>query len=1122
MSKAPGATPDQKKASSPEASAWVSANAGSGKTHVLVDRVIRLMLEGADPSTILCLTYTKAAATEMANRLHERLGEWIGLDDQALSLRLASIGCDRIDARIRDRARRLFTAALETPGGFKIQTIHAFCERILQLFPVEAGVAPGFEVLDQNQASFLLEQSRDFVLLRAQQDESGALAKAFAAIVRHAQTEAFDDLLDALMAKRRELQDILDHYKTLENVGNELKLQLGIGIDQTLDEVQEQFLKFDRGIAQRLASEFSSSGKRDQETGVRFRNLLNATEAVAASQAYRSIFYKSDGSAPKLLTSIVTKELRATHPWADAWLHSEYERVISLVQVEDNLLRIEATLALLRLAREIIAHFESSKQRRGAYDFEDLILRTRDLLTDRQAAQWVLYKLDRGFEHVLVDEAQDTSLAQWQIVNALTEEFFSGEGARARANRTFFVVGDHKQSIYSFQGADPAAFEFSRSKFRTQIQNSNQVFYDVDLTISYRSTAEILKMVDMVFAEGSRARIGLDGLMPRTLHHESNRKNQPGLFELWPLVRPEDYPDPEPWQAPVDREPAKSPRRILARKIAHTIKSWIGKRTIAALGRTVEPGDILILFRTRSLLFDALISELRKVGVPVAGADRLKLSKNIAVLDMMALARFVLLPEDDYSLACVLKSPLVPQPISEETLFDLTHGRGKASLWTMVSKSNEADCAEDFQTLKTWLKLSEHTRPFEFLSAVLTKSRTSILARLGSEAGDALDALLEASLTYEENYSSSLSGFADWFRNEDAEIKRNMESGRGEVRLMTVHGAKGLESNIVILPDTTTIPTDRKSSGLMFVDVGPDKPRIPLWRLAKLSQSPVIEGWKDTLKETGFEEYRRLLYVAMTRARDELYICGSHSKNELNENSWYAMVEQSLTEPLDGCGIWRHGPDPVWSEASSAGKTVAGAAPDWLRGAPAFPDIAQKSVAPTRLVQRRSRGSKAALSRGRVIHKLLQELPQTAPQKQLDFAHRILKHNNLDLTLADKIIGLIGDPEHRDFFGPGSQAEVTIGAVLPDGRRLTGQIDRLVMRENDILILDYKTDWDPPADLTPEHPYVLQLASYVMALGQAYENRPVRAALLWTSAPRLTWVPEDMMKSAISNMAAIT
>ncbi|MGH9425289.1 MAG: UvrD-helicase domain-containing protein, partial [Terriglobia bacterium] len=379
-------------------------------------------------------------------------------------------------------------------------------------------------------------------------------------------------------------------------------------------------------------------------------------------------------------------------PWIEVWLSQDYSRSADIIERIDNLTRIEATCALLALADAMISKFESEKKTRGAYDFDDLILKTRDLLVDKSSAQWVLYKLDRGIEHVLVDEAQDTSLAQWEIVSALTQEFFSGTGSREIPDRTLFVVGDRKQSIFSFQSADPAAFEYSREIFGAQITNVGQAFNTVDLTISYRSTSEVLAAVDMVFAEGSRARVGLDGLHPKILHHGSNRKDERGLFELWPLMEADDKAEREPWQAPVDQYPPKSGLRKLAQKLAETIKSWIGKRHIAALNRAVEAGDILILFRTRSSLFDILISEMRKAGIAVAGADRLKLSENIAILDIMALVQFVLLLEDDYSLACVLKSPLVPTPLTEEELFKLAPGRGTASLWSRLSASGDASC----------------------------------------------------------------------------------------------------------------------------------------------------------------------------------------------------------------------------------------------------------------------------------------------------------------------------------------------------------------------------------------------------------------------------------------------
>ncbi len=1116
------ATPEQKTASNPAASAWVGANAGSGKTHVLVDRVTRLMLAGVDPMSILCLTFTKAAAKEMANRLHERLGEWVGLSDASLVQRLRQMGNDDAGPHTLARARRLFTTALETPGGLKIQTIHAFCERILQLFPVEAGFAPGFAVLESSQSKQLLREARDHVLRQAQTDAASPLAQALDIVTRHTQSDSFDALLERLLSKRQALSVALSHHGSVDGMGQELRVQLGVGPGQRPEILRGELLNFDRAAIGKIVSALASSDKAtNRKTAEGLAALVKANDGPQAETLCRRIYFSSDGETPKKSSSIITEALQKDNPWIREWLSQEYSRCVGIIAQIDNLARIEATCALFTLADAMIARFESQKRLRGAYDFDDLILKTRDLLVDRSSAQWVLFKLDRGIEHVLVDEAQDTSLAQWEIVGALTQEFFSGTGSRETLDRTLFVVGDRKQSIFSFQGADPAAFEGSREIFGTQIRNVGQTFNTVDLTISYRSTREVLAAVDTVFAEGTRARVGLDGLHPQTLHHESNRRDDRGLFELWPLVEADEKAEREPWQAPVDQYPPKSAPRKLAQKLAGMIKARIGKPHMSLPGRVVEAGDILVLFRTRNSLFDILISELRKAGIPVAGADRLKLSESIAVLDIMALVQFVLLPEDDYSLACVLKSPLVPAPLTEEELFDLAHGRGTMPLWTRLSASNNGNCIKDWAVLEEWRNASEGARPFEFLSWVLIRTRKAFLARLGSEAGDALDALLEASLTYEENHSSSLAGFATWFASEDTEIKRNMDRGSGEVRLMTVHGAKGLESSIVILPDTTSTPRNTAASALMFVDPHRDGPKLPFWRLSGLSQSPAIEDWKNNDKLLELEEQRRLLYVAMTRARDELYVCGYKSKNRIDENSWYALVADAIQSPVEsldtqGVASFAHATTPDRPKVKQD-------IPDWLYGTPPFPDTLRKTWSPTHLPgMRHGARPSGAVARGRALHRILQDLPQMPPEARLEYARRRLAKSQLDPALADRIVHLIAMPEHRDFFGPGSQAEVSIGAMGPEGQMMTGRIDRLVIRSHDILLLDYKTDWDVPGALAPDHPHVLQLAGYARALGQAYGGRPVRAAILWTALPRLDWLAAETLQKAIASMAAIT
>ncbi len=1130
MSDMKRATPQQRQASDPKSSVWVSANAGSGKTHVLVDRVIRLMLDGVDPASILCITYTKAAAAEMAGRVHRQLGSWVGLSDEELTRHLEHMGRTRIDAEILARARRLFTAALETPGGFKIQTIHAFCERILHLFPIEAGMSPDFMVLDERQTAEFLAASRDAVLLEAQKDNGSDLAQAFQLISKHAQPDAFDALLESMLKQRHGLQQLMEEHGTLAAMGSVLKKKLGFSTSDTVASLRKEFLAMDGVVAREAVARMEVSLKTNQKTAAIYAMLLSGCDPEHAETICRNRFYNSDGTTPLAFSSIVTNTFAALHPHIGDWLSTECDRMANLIGKLDNLARVEATLALTALLLAIVTHFETTKQIRGTHDFDDLIFRTRDLLSDKTAAQWVLYKLDRGFEHVLVDEAQDTSLAQWQIVEALTEEFFSGKGVRDQANRTLFVVGDRKQSIYSFQGADPTAFESTRQRLSRKIRDIEHPFSDVDLTVSYRSTAEVLKAVDTVFAEGTLARVGLAGDVTENLHHETTRSGVPGLFELWPVIVPPEKYEREPWQAPVDREAATSPRRMLAKKIAAAIKSWIGKRHVAGLGRTVQPGDILILFRTRNPLFAIMISELRKCGVPVAGADRLKLSENIAVQDMMALVRFVLMPHDDHSLACILKSPLMPQSLSEQQLFDLAHGR-KDSLWDRLRSSPDVACMQAYDRLTQWIEQARKSHPYEFFMAVLHQARKTFLARLGSEAGDALDGLLEAALSFEEQHSTSLSGFAFWFLSDVVEIKRDMESGHGEVRLMTVHGAKGLEASIVILPDTTALPLEQKA-GLMFLDAEDGGAKLPFWRLTKLSSTEALKGWKSEKTDAGLEEYRRQLYVAMTRARDELYVCGCLGGNPLPETSWYHMIEEGMSHPCDGkpllrsvvtangSQIWRYGADPVFTTEEAAPAVPPLIPPSWLSTLPAYPGSAPTIWTATRLLQgARPVSSIEGAKRGRIIHKILQDVSGKSSEQVAAHIRRMAAKNKLETGLADALISLVSHPDHQVFFGENSQAEVSLGAVLPNGQRFNGVVDRLVVGEKEILLLDFKTDRYIPENLPSDHPYVGQLAAYAVALKQAYGERPIHAALLWTDLPRLDWLAAAELEKG---MVAIT
>jgi ATP-dependent helicase/nuclease subunit A len=672
-----------------------------------------------------------------------------------------------------------------------------------------------------------------------------------------------------------------------------------------------------------------------------------------------------------------------------------------------------------------------------------------------------------------------------------------------------FVVGDRKQSIFSFQGADAQAFIDAHATFETQLINGSHQLENVDLSISYRSTKEILEAVDTVFPTSAPLQFGFSSDDIPERPHQTSRLGLPGLVEIWPLYEPLEKEVEEPWTAPVDREPSASPRRRLARDIASTIKSWIGSRTIAAQNRVVKPDDILVLLQSRGPLFSMLIAELRRAGVPVAGADRLKLLESLAIQDLLALMQWILLPEDDHSLACILKSPLLPSPLTEEQLFELAHGRGGKSLWTRLKEKQDKNST----LLEAWQKLAPSTGPHNFLAQVLSQRRRAMIERLGTEAEDATDALLDQAIKYEYEQGQSLAGFMHWFNGQQGSLKREMEKDTGEVRLMTVHGAKGLEANIVFLADAASIPRGNNSAPkLLRMGVGLG---LPLWNLGDLSKSPIQEKWEDEEKLRIQAERNRLLYVAMTRACDELYICGTKSDNKVPAGCWYETITTALIGP-NASVFKRFGPEPTFQPSIPEEKPEESEFPPWL-----FQD-SQKEIENvthglTRLISK-DRNPKnydaAAARRGIAIHALLQDLPDLAPEKRAAFAKRKAMRSGLSELDTNRILELLANPELAQFFGPESRAEAELRGYLDDGRLVAGRVDRISILSHEILLLDFKSDRVVPDCLTADNPYAQQLALYTELLHAAYPDHTIRTALLWTDKAKLEWVSEKLLTQA--------
>lgn len=1130
----------QAQASDPRSSAWVSANAGSGKTTVLVRRVIRLLLDGVPPGRILCLTYTKAAAAHMANKVLETLSAWVQLDDDALDQAISEIEPGKPDAARRAAARRLFAAALETPGGLKVQTIHAFCDRVLHMFPVEADAPAGFDVLDELGESDLLEAARLDVLLEAGREPASALGRALAHCIEISGDDTIEKVIAEAVRERGHL-----HAFDYDTARTAMLSALGLEADDTHETISSAILSGGTLPAaewQATALSLQAFGGNAAKTGAALLQVASAQDAERLD-AYLSVFFTAKGE-PKADGSFGAKgDLEKIAAVRD-WLFEERERLVPLLQKLRAATECDRSCALLTLAASVFRRYETLKRQRGVLDFADLVSRTVELL-ERESSAWVHYKLDGGIDHILVDEAQDTSPAQWRIVAKLAEEFFAGKGASER-NRTIFAVGDEKQSIFSFQGADPQRFAEMRNHFAGLIGATGATLEQPRLRLSYRSTTIVLGAVDKVF-EKEDARKGLSAQDTQGPLHEAVRRNAPGMVEIWkPVKARNEAGEDEGWDKPFDTAREASAPVQLAQQIAKAIRHWtggglsIGDRKNGEMPRAVTPGDIIILVQSRGALFDAILRTLKKENIPVAGADRLRLTENIAVMDLIALGDALLLSEDDLALACVLKSPLFH--FSDDDLFALCHGRSD-TLWQSLAASSEPRYADAAHVLSRWQELAAHLRPFDFYSRVLGRDggRKKVIARLGAEAADALDEFLAAALSYESYETPSLHGFLSFLRRADAEIKRDLEAEGSAVRVMTVHGVKGLEAPVVILADTTSLPHASKDPKVVPVarDNAPEG-SLPalIWAMRKEDSSAKLNGARDKARDLRLQEYRRLLYVALTRAADALVVCGYLNKkqNEPEEGSWYNLVDSALAK--DTAQITEHEVDysaekilrwgtPTFDTVAASDATppqTAPELPDWLRAAWVRIGDERKRLRPS-LTTRRAHASEATegkggRTRGILLHRLLQSLPELPASERETAAFRYLKQAAPELAeasqaaLAAEALRVIADPACSKLFGPGSRAEPELIALIEDVE-ISARLDRIVVEGDEVIFADFKSDAAVPASeaAIPSH-YVTQLAAYRAALLKTYPGKRIRALLVFTFGPRIFEIPEESLESA--------
>lgn len=1129
---------DQAAAVDPHDSIWLSASAGTGKTQVLSARVLRLLLrEDVSPEQILCLTFTKAGAAEMALRVNEVLANWVRMPEELLGRDLLAIGASNGEAT-RTRARSLFARVLDCPGGgLRIDTIHAFSQWLLAAFPEEAGLVPGTRPMEDRDRDLLAHEVLARMVGEWEDRGDRALLDALELLSVRLSPDGTRKWLMRCAEAREAWFGPGSWQEPLRTRVNQL---LGLAAEAGEDSLVELCGDdcFDIGALRACAAGYAGWKSKSSDDALPIIAEWLARDAagrLGSLDALSEVLFFKNGN-PKLPKN------------CDPSFASASEAVgASLAAITSQRALIDLAAFLdpaLTAGRRFALAWEEAKAREGLIDFDDQIRRAAALLADADMAEWIRFKLDRRFDHILIDEAQDTNAAQWSIIRALTDDFFSGVGQREGRQRTIFVVGDYKQAIFGFQGTSPENFRLARDEFARVMHGAAEnlrelarqsrdpvpeprELRDLGLGRSYRTAQPVLDFVDRAIETIGPASFGLGEAPERHIGDE-----RPGEVVLWqPVVGgadeandPEENEGEETW--------ISAPEREMADRIAAQVRAWLrdGYPLVkdAKNPRNAGPGDVMILVRKRRELAGLIVARLYAAGVPVAGVDRLRLGAPLAVKDLMAALRFAAQPLDDLSLANLLVSPLIGW--SQEQLLEHAWRGDKVALWDHLRRSDVPDAMQVADRLRELLRLADIEPPQGLLHWLLVgpwAGRRKLVARLGPEANDPIDELLNAAGAYAAANTASLQGFIRWFDAGEGELKREPGASDGLVRVMTVHGSKGLQAPIVILADATGNPDSSPVRAMSLTDPMDEARAIPLAGLGKDHKIDRIAEAEEAARLAERQEHWRLLYVAMTRAEEALFIGGALGKREKEPaaESWYARLAplfggDASEDPIwGGVRRWGSPPEPLADSIKSA-EPQPDPLPGWALTAIGPEPRPPRPLAPSSAGEERGADPPlppaavaVAARRGVLIHRLLERLPDVAPaeREQRGRAWLARQARELDEPVREDMLasalGVLDHLDYADLFGPAALAEVPLAATV-GGQVVAGIADRLRVTPELVTIVDFKTARRPPASLADVPVATLrQMSAYASALAEIYPGRAVRAVLLYTHAPRLIEIP---------------
>lgn len=1008
-------------ASDPRTSCWVMASAGTGKTKVLIDRILRLLLEGNDPKHILCLTYTKAAALEMRERLIKKAEQWQIITEDSLQNELEIFTQNQVSKDHIEIAKNLFDSLNHSP--IAIQTIHSFCQSLLSSFSLELDISPTFKLIDEREKRLLQQQVCSEILAKNE------LQEHFDFLSPHISENYLREILCEAMNERLRLSCLSDPLGKLK----------ALLCDSKSPDLSEQEWHTIKKMAA-FSAEFGP------------KNLQEVAPIILGNdeKSYQnlfSFFLTKEGEVRKKFTLASAKNFDFTEDdfqKIGERIQAIYEGISAkeILSINQHLhVCIEATFNLYQL----------SKKEQGLLDFDDLLLYVQTLLTTNQG--WIFEKIDFRLDHILIDEAQDTSRVQWNIIKNLLHHFFDRAGHN-NMPRTMFVVGDAKQSIYSFQGADPKYYLEVRDYFTHLAEENSHTFNIIDLDLCYRQSPAVLNLVDQVFATAEKSQ----NLLSHTINHYAFRSSSQGLAYHLPLTKKCDAEDQEPWTIQVNTKIQKSSHALVIKDLVLSILSE--KEILPSTSDVVNPDDIMILFQRRSSLMQETYDALKEVGISCTSCHHGDVLSHLAVLDLLSILKFVALKEDNFNLACLLRSPLFN---IDESLLQQLCTNGKSSLFQKLLMTEE--CHEIIGRFTEYLELFQSADSlYDFCSKLVHEIAPVMVGHFGEQVLDLYEEFLSYVLEASQKGITEIDAFISYITTLSPNSKNQKGNG---VNLMTVHGSKGLEAPIVIVADATASLVNAQNS-LIFEDD---------FYFLRTSHTP-LKKLKAIEKDNDIAESHRLLYVALTRAKDHIFIAGE--ENHKSEN-WYEFC-QPLTQEYQ---LKTSFDKPAIAQVDKLDRLE-------------LPDITFKRKLrkePT-LVSPKTEKSR----RGEAIHKLMEMQLWKFDEKLREAALSKPLFKELPPQDIEKICTLPHNSELGFYLSQPYQSEAEIYCKGNGLQRL----DYLLVEEDKVTIIDFKTTENPASTAEEISSTIFkQMQTYRNTLQELYVDKLIECFVFYTENQKL-------------------